>query len=121
MDLRRSGSFWSLTPAQIRANAAAVPNHIRVRNGQASRSPAKHPFTASYFDLVQKIAPFLPDLDIAINRLDEPRALVTWTAIMESMDSLTASLDRQNLTRPPPKITYRHLSDSSVEPNERCL
>lgn len=62
--------FWVIAPDQIRADAAAAPNYIQIRNGKAYRSASEEPFIDSYFNLVQKIAALLPDLDMPINHME---------------------------------------------------
>jgi hypothetical protein len=84
--------FWAVPANKIRADAAALPNFIRVRNGTVSRSPTKQPFMDSYCNLVKKIGYLLLDLDILINHMDEPRVLVPWTGIAEKMAILSSSL-----------------------------
>ncbi|KAJ9609539.1 hypothetical protein H2200_005866 [Cladophialophora chaetospira] len=90
--------FWAIAPDRLRADAAAIPNYIRVRNGKVYRSS------------MQQLAAFLPDVDIPINHMDEPRVLVSWDTIAEEMKILDASLGRQDLAQAPPIDTFAPLS-----------
>lgn len=104
--------FWAIAPHQLRADAATIPNYIRIRNGKASRSVSKKPFMDSYFNLVQKIATLLPDLDIPINHMDEPRVLVSYDTVTENMEVLKSSLGRQDLAHAPLIDNYTALPQS---------
>jgi Glycosyl transferase family 90 len=109
--------FWAIASDHIRADAAAIPNYIRIRNGKAYRSASKEPFMNSYFNLVQKITTLLPDLDIPINHMDEPRVLVSWDRVTEDMKILKSSLGRQDLAHAPLIDTFTTLPRSSATSN----
>jgi hypothetical protein len=71
----------------------------------------------SYFNLVQEIATLLPDLNIPINHMDEPRLLVSWDTVTEDMKILKSSLGRQDLAHAPLIDTFTALPRSSATPN----
>ena len=109
--------FWAIESDQLRADAAAVPVYIRVRNGKAYRSASKDPFMNSYLDLVQEIATLLPNLDIPINHMDEARVLVSWNTVSANMRQVKASLMRQNLLHAALINTYAALPRSLAASN----
>ena len=106
--------FWAIPPEQLRANALSIPNFIRIHDGKASRSTAKQPFMDSYFNLIQQIAGLLPNIDIPINHMDEPRVLVPWDSVSKAMKAFGSSLGQQNLARAPRHNTFTNISWSST-------
>ena len=109
--------FWAIGSAEIRSAAAAFPNYIRIKNGKASRSADKKPFMDSYLKMIQKIAAFLPDVDIPINHMDESRVLVSWETMADKLAMQRSSLARQDLARPPLVDTFTVLP-ASYDPAE---
>lgn len=86
--------FWGISPHDIRASAASSPTYIRVRNGTASRSSTEQPFMNNYYSLVQRMEKILPDLDMPINHMDEPRVLVPWDTMTGYMQASKTTLQR---------------------------
>ncbi|KAJ5491153.1 hypothetical protein N7539_002720 [Penicillium diatomitis] len=91
--------FWAIPPKDIRKMAA----HLQHSDGIAGVSIRDHkpvPLKVegwrveSLFQIVRKLAPYLPDMDIAMNVMDQPRILVTfddvqnYLAVEESTRSL---------------------------------
>lgn len=76
--------FWGVEPAVIRSLAANMPrvatdrlSGIHIRGGKVSQSnPGWR--SKALASLIQKFAEHLPDMDIAMNRLDQPRVVVPW-------------------------------------------
>ncbi|KAG7293486.1 hypothetical protein NEMBOFW57_003537 [Staphylotrichum longicolle] len=73
--------FWGVNPAQIRKDAREFEMRIEIRNGKASTSSDWF-WTLIWLDMIQTIEHLLPDMDLALNAMDEPRVVVPW----EEMD-----------------------------------
>ncbi|TEA17614.1 Beta-1,2-xylosyltransferase 1 [Colletotrichum sidae] len=73
--------FWALDAKTI-ANQASTGEHIvRVRNGTAvgeGNTEGKEPWLDLWTTLVSDFAQHLPDVDMPINYMQEPRILVPW-------------------------------------------
>ncbi|OAQ71611.1 endoplasmic reticulum-resident kdel protein [Purpureocillium lilacinum] len=69
--------FWGLDPALMRREASQFEMTINVRNGNATAGSDWF-WTKIWLNLVQEIAPLLPDMDLALNAMDEPRLVVPW-------------------------------------------
>lgn len=79
--------FWAIPALQLRQQANAFPNLVQVRNGNATqRTDQDRPWMNLWEDLVGTIAQYLPDVDIAINVMDESRIIVPWETINEHME-----------------------------------
>lgn len=72
--------FWGLDPASIRDEARGYEMVISVRNGNAS-AESDWFWTQIWLDMIQTIEHLLPDMDIALNAMDEPRLVVPWEDI----------------------------------------
>ena len=73
--------FWGIKPAQIRKDAREFEMRIEVRNHKAS-TDSDWFWTKIWLDMIQTVEHLLPDMDLAINAMDEPRIMVPW----EEMD-----------------------------------
>ncbi|KAL2753256.1 glycosyltransferase family 90 protein [Sodiomyces alcalophilus JCM 7366] len=69
--------FWALDPALMRKEASAFDQNITVRDGFANTTSTWF-WTEIWLDLVTSIQHLLPDMDIALNPMDEPRIIVPW-------------------------------------------
>jgi hypothetical protein len=72
--------FWALKPAQIRRNAREFEMRIEVRGHKASTGSGWF-WTLIWLDMIKTIEHLLPDMDLALNAMDEPRMVVPWEAI----------------------------------------
>jgi len=72
--------FWGLPPAQIRKNAREFEMRIEVRDHKAS-SGSDWFWTKIWLEMIQKVEHLLPDMDLALNAMDEPRMVVPWEDI----------------------------------------
>jgi hypothetical protein len=80
------GPFWALPAREIRIQSNSYIQVIRVRNGKASYqtdNPNREPWIQLWHKLIQEAAPFLPDVDVPINYMDETRVLVPWEIIWD--------------------------------------
>ncbi|KAK8087050.1 glycosyl transferase family 90 domain-containing protein [Apiospora phragmitis] len=76
--------FWALDQPELRRRAHTQPELIRIRNGKVtlvSEDPERgNQWLQIWAKLVKEIG-HLPDLDMAINVMDETRVLVPWEKI----------------------------------------
>lgn len=90
--------FWGVEPAVIRSLAANMPrveadslSGIHIRSGiitQSNQGWRSEALTS----LIEKFVDQLPDMDIAMNRLDQPRVVVPW-------DELQLLLEKEQSSR----------------------
>ncbi len=91
------GPFWGLPPDQIRRDARDFEMTIKVRNGTATAGSDWF-WTKIWLNLIQTIESHLPDMDIAVNAMDEPRLVVPWEDIDRYMEA-----ERASRNMPPPE------------------
>lgn len=72
--------FWGLPPAVMRKESWDYEMTIRVRDGKANTT-SKWFWTVIWHDMVESIEHLLPDMDMALNAMDEPRLVVPWEDI----------------------------------------
>ncbi|KAK4243429.1 glycosyltransferase [Corynascus novoguineensis] len=72
--------FWGLDPANIRKDAREFEMRIHIRDGKAS-TDSDWFWTLKWLDMIQTIEHLLPDLDLALNPMDEPRVVASWEDI----------------------------------------
>ena len=89
--------FWGMEPAVMRKETWDFEMTINIRSGIAS-SGSDWFWTTIWLDLIQTIEHLLPDMDLALNAMDEPRLVVPWEDIDEYMKKAAKTV---NL--PPPK------------------
>ncbi|KAH6659142.1 hypothetical protein BKA67DRAFT_589341 [Truncatella angustata] len=76
--------YWALDAKILAERASSWHHHVRVRNGQAYPIGDTHGRVAwlqLWTTLVNESAPYLPDVDMPINYMDESRLLVPWEDI----------------------------------------
>lgn len=92
--------FWGVDPTIIRSLAANMPGEpgsglsgIYIRDHKVFKDEAKDDSWRStvLVTLIEKIVEHLPDMDIAMNRLDQPRLVVPWEDMQELLDKEVAS------------------------------
>lgn len=93
--------FWALSPALIRKEANRYEMTINVRNGKASAGSDWF-WTKIWLDLVRTIEHLLPDMDLALNAMDEPRIVVHWEQMREYIKK-----ERKTRVMPPPEDVHR--------------
>ena len=73
--------YWGLDAQTTAERAASWEYVVRVRNGVANgtgNTEGKVPWLQLWTSLVSEAAPFLPDVDMPINYMDESRIIVPW-------------------------------------------
>ncbi|OAQ72083.1 endoplasmic reticulum-resident kdel protein [Pochonia chlamydosporia 170] len=81
--------FWALEPEQIRKRANAWHHVVKVRNGTARGDgdvTDRVPWLKLWTDLVAEFAEYMPDVDMPINYMDEPRLLVPHDTIAKLVE-----------------------------------
>ncbi|KAK4988293.1 hypothetical protein LTR50_004026 [Elasticomyces elasticus] len=89
--------FWGIPAREIRQQANDFVHRISVRSGNVTQRTDidQRPWMDLWQDLVQSIAQHLPDIDLAINVMDESRLVVPW----ETVDTyMTTELKGRRLT-----------------------
>ncbi|KAI0401923.1 glycosyltransferase family 90 protein [Xylaria palmicola] len=76
--------FWGLDPKVIRKEAWDFEMTINVRNHNAS-AESDWFWTQIWLDMFKTIEHLLPDMDVALNAMDEPRLVVPWEEIATYM------------------------------------
>jgi hypothetical protein len=98
--------FWGMEPADIRGALTDWKWTLKVRNGKIKDIPQGRFRSRVWGDMIREIAADLPDMDVAINPLDEPRIFVPWSKIDPLMNA--ASLQRERmLSLPASKMLTR--------------
>ncbi|KAL3426460.1 capsule associated [Phlyctema vagabunda] len=100
------GPFWGYLPASMRKESRKYEMNINIRNHNASAGSTWF-WTQIWLNLTQTIEHLLPDMDIALNAMDEPRIVVPWEEIDEYMQ-----IERDTRTMPPAQDviqSYQHL------------
>ncbi|EAQ88159.1 hypothetical protein CHGG_04778 [Chaetomium globosum CBS 148.51] len=72
--------FWGVRPAKIRKDARDFDMRIQIRDGKASTSSDWF-WTQIWLGMIQTVEHLLPDMDLAVNPMDEPRMVVPWEDI----------------------------------------
>ncbi|KAI4223823.1 MAG: hypothetical protein LQ349_007359 [Xanthoria aureola] len=91
--------FWAIEPKVLRNLAANMWRDdkngvagIHIRNHKVVKESNKSWRSETLITLVEKIVKYLPDMDIAMNRLDQPRVVVPW-------EDMQAYLKKEHDTR----------------------
>jgi hypothetical protein len=84
------GPYWGLPPSTMRKESWDYDMTINIRNGNASAE--SHWFwTQIWLNMTQTIEHLLPDMDLPLNSMDEPRILVPWEDINDYMEKEQAA------------------------------
>jgi len=73
--------FWGLEPASIRGALKDWTWTLRIRSGKVKDIPQGRFRSRTWGDMINQVASDLPDMDVAINPLDEPRIFAPFTQI----------------------------------------
>lgn len=125
--------FWGLDPLDMRRRVSQAEMTINIRKGNAS-AESDWFWTEIWLEMIKNIEVHLPDMDIALNAMDEPRLVVPWEDMSRYMEKAakTAKLPDANgvvssfqrLPAPQtgelgvkvPKIKWEETSESKAEP-----
>lgn len=74
------GPFWGMDPSILRKESWDFEMTIHIRDGKAE-SGSDWFWTVIWLNLIKTIEHLLPDMDLALNAMDEPRLVVPWEDI----------------------------------------
>ncbi|KAI1098734.1 glycosyltransferase family 90 protein [Jackrogersella minutella] len=86
--------FWGTDPRTTAERASSWDHVVRVRNGVANgtgNTEGKVPWLQLWTSLVAEAAPWLPDVDMPINYMDESRLIVPWEDVTSLVEKEEAS------------------------------
>jgi hypothetical protein len=72
--------FWGVPPARIRKDALKFDMRVQIRDGKVSTG-SDWWWTQIWLKMIQTVEHLLPDMDLALNPMDEPRMMVPWEDI----------------------------------------
>lgn len=107
--------FWGLSPTILRRESWDYEMVINVRN-QKANSGSDWFWTQIWLNMTRTIEDMLPDVDIPLNAMDEPRILAPWEEVNRLME-----IERQTRKMADPKdvhTSYRMLEEKP-EPNTK--
>lgn len=97
--------LWALDQKEMRERVEGQEEIIRIRNHKvSSKSTFPWTWTKIWKDLVGSVAKDLPDLDIAMNTMDEPRLFIQW----EDMNSYVAAEQSARTVSPVHSVTSEY-------------
>ena len=106
--------FWAVEPSVLRSLAATMAkakdhgvSSMHIRNHKVVKKVNENWRLDTLITLVNKIVKYLPDMDIAMNRLDQPRVVVEWDDMQEMLQK---ELDTRQT---PPEAIDKFTSDMS--------
>ena len=97
--------FWALPADTIRKEAWDFEMTISVRNHTATAGSGWF-WTQIWLSMIQTIAHILPDMDIALNAMDEPRIVVPWEQMSDYMTTA-----QQTKRMAAPELVVRQYAD----------
>ena len=90
--------FWAVEPRAIRNLAANMWRDrdqgvagIHIRNGKIVKETFESWRSNALVTLIKRFVTHLPDMDIAMNRLDQPRVVVPWQDLQDLLNNETQS------------------------------
>ena len=102
--------FWAIDPKTLRNLAAHMwrdenggASGIHIRDHKVVKENNGSWRSETMITLLKKFVKYLPDMDIAMNRLDQPRVVVPW-------DDMQALLEKEKETRRTPPETVDEFS-----------
>ena len=102
--------FWAIEPKVLRNLAAHMwrdkdggASGVHIRNHKIVKENNPCWRSETMITLINKFVKFLPDMDIAMNRLDQPRVVVPW-------NDMQALLEKEKETRRTPPMTIDEFS-----------
>jgi hypothetical protein len=97
--------FWAVEPKVIRSLAAHMSDDeqfscagIHIRNKKVVKLTNQSWRSETLTDLIERFIKYLPDMDIQVNRMDQPRVVVPW----EDMQKLLAK--EEETRQMPPEV-----------------
>ncbi|KGO50406.1 Lipopolysaccharide-modifying protein [Penicillium expansum] len=114
--------FWAVPPAEIRQMAAKLQSSdgiagVQIRNKKVVYSPIEGWRVETLRKSIKRIAQYLPDMDIALNILDQPRVMVSFEDTQDYLrtEALTRSLPSDAQDRFTQGMEYLFKEGSNIE------
>lgn len=102
------GPFWGMEPSQLRKESWDYEMTINIRNGTATAGSDWF-WTVIWLNLTKSIEKYLPDVDLPLNAMDEPRLVSPWEDVNDFMKKAAKTT---GLTDPKTvKTEYQKLPD----------
>jgi hypothetical protein len=113
--------FWGVSAKSMRDFARQFQDGIALRNGSASMTDNNYQGTAkdrmqAWLDMIKSIEHLLPDMDLAMNVMDESRVIVPWEELNKHME--TEGQTRKLLPSHQVLSQYSNLNVSEEEQKE---
>jgi hypothetical protein len=105
--------FWGLEPASLRGALADWTWTLRIRDGRIKDIPQGRFRSRVWGEMINKVARDLPDMDVAINPLDEPRLFVPFSRVDTLVKAASQQRDRM-MSLPVNKMLDRPSAWTSV-------
>lgn len=109
------GPFWGLPPATMRHEAWDFEMGIKIRDHNASAN-SEWFWTQIWLNMTQTIEHILPDMDLALNAMDEPRIVLPWEKIDKFME-----IERSTRSMAPPEEVVKEFSKLSERPDAEVV
>lgn len=110
--------FWALEPNELRKAAWEYEMTIKVRSGVASAASDWF-WTQIWLSLISTVAHLLPDMDIALNPMDEPRLVVPWEKVNEHIK--TASTRKGMVPPGEAQNSFERLAQPGTGPDKDVI
>jgi hypothetical protein len=102
--------FWGLNPAILRKESYEYEMVINVRN-QKAKAGSDWFWTQIWLNMTRTIEDMLPDIDIPLNAMDEPRILAPWEEVNRLME-----IERSTRAMAPAKDVHSSYRTLPIEP-----
>lgn len=111
------GPFWGMPPSVMRKESAHYEMTITIRDRNAS-SGSDWFWTQIWLNMTQSIEHLLPDMDLPLNAMDEPRILAPWEEVNGLMNR-----ERETRNMPPAGEVIQEFGklppQADVDPNTK--
>ncbi|KAI9885910.1 MAG: hypothetical protein M1823_002283 [Watsoniomyces obsoletus] len=104
--------FWGIDAPKIRNEARNFDQTIKIRAHNAT-TEAEPPWMHLWLDLIKTIEQYLPDMDLAINVMDEPRLVVPW----EQIDAYVQAEKRSRKLVPASEVISEYSKNPETGPS----
>ena len=88
--------FWGLEPSVLRKESWDYEMTIHIRDGKAETTSDWF-WTVIWLDLIKTIEHLLPDMDLPLNAMDEPRIIVPWEDMEKYMKKASKTVNLKKM------------------------
>ncbi|KAI0404535.1 glycosyltransferase family 90 protein [Xylaria palmicola] len=110
--------FWGIEPRITAERAAGYEHSVNVRGGVVNTTGSTEghvPWLQLWSGLIEEAAPFLPDVDMPINYMDESRIMVPW----EDVRTLVEKEQASRATRPANNTVQSYTGLAAVDAKKK--